>query len=121
MAYTLFDPAVPDAATDNGLAFCDNTRLNLKAVRDAVIAGTFFGWNFAKSGGTAEEPGTITYTKGTEIVRGVLTWGTTGGADGNVSQAVYSYSANSGTSYDTIGTVTMAYDVDGNVTSTTWS
>lgn len=117
MAYTIFDPAKPDAATQNGTAFAQSTRDNLKAVRDAAImGGCFYGWNMAATGGTAAEPTTLTYSKGTERVRATLTW-----ASGNVTQAVYAYSSNSGTSYDTIGTKTITYDASGNVTATTWS
>jgi hypothetical protein len=54
-------------------------------------------------------------------VRATLTWGTVGGAAGNVSAAVYEYSANSGSSYDAIGTKTITYDSNANVTATTWS
>ena len=50
-----------------------------------------------------------------------LTWGTTGGAAGNVTQAVYAYSANSGSTYDTVGTLSITYDTAGYVTGTTWS
>lgn len=122
MAYALFDPAKPDAATQNGTQFAQSARDNLKAVRDAAImGGGFYGWNMATAGGTAAEPATLTYSKGTERVRATLTWGTTGGEAGSVTTAVYAYSSNSGTSYDTIGTKTITYDASGNVTSTSWA
>jgi len=44
-----------------------------------------------------------------------------GGGAGNVTQAVYAYSSNSGGSYDTIGTLSITYDTAGYVTGTTWS
>lgn len=117
MAYLIFDPAKPDAATQNGTAFAQSARDNLKAVRDAAImGGGFYGWSLGTSGGTASEPGFLIYTNGVEKVRASLTW-----VGGNVTVAVYSYSANSGTSYDTIGTKTITYDGSGNVTATTWS
>lgn len=122
MSYTAFDATKPDAATQNGTQFAQSTRDNLAAVRDAcVLGGGFPGWALAVSGGTAEQPATLTYSKGTERVRAVLTWGTTGGASGNVTQAVYAYSADSGTNYDTIGTKTITYDASGNVTATAWA
>lgn len=121
MAYTPFDASVPDASTEDLTDMGQSTRHNLKAIRDAVVAGNLAGWNLTPAGGTAEQPATLTYAKGTERVRGSLTWGSSGGADGNVTQAVWEYSSNSGGSYDTIGTVTIAYDTSGNVTSTTWS
>jgi hypothetical protein len=75
----------------------------------------------AASGGTADQPATITYSKGTERVKADLTWGTAGGEAGSVTVAAYSYSSNSGTSWDTIGTKTVVYDSAGNVVSTNWS
>jgi hypothetical protein len=122
MAYAQFDPTKPDAATQNGTAFAQSARDNLKVIRDAAImGGGFYGWNMAASGGTADQPATITYSKGSERVRAALTWGTAGGQAGSVTVAVYSYSSNSGTSWDAIGTKTITYDSTGNVTSTSWS
>lgn len=121
MAYALFDPTKPAAATQAGTAFGQSIIDNFKAIRDSVMMGNFPGFNMSKTGGTAEQPGVILFTKGTEIVKGTLTWGTTGGEAGNVTVAVYAYSSNSGSSYDTIGTQTMAYDASGNLTTTTWT
>lgn len=128
MAYTTLDETKPDPAVDNGTNAFDNTRTNMLALRDAVIGGTFPGWNLSVSGGTAEQPQYYTYSKGTERVRATLTWGTAGGADGNVLSIVYEYSSNSGTNYavmgDTgypLGKLTISYDPDANVTGTTWS
>ena len=122
MAYTPFDPTKPDASTQNGTAFAGSARDNLKAIRDAAImGGGSYGWNMALSGGTASQPAVLTYSKSTERVRASLTWGTTGGEDGNVTVALYEYSSNSGSSYDTIGTKTVTYDASANVTATTWS
>lgn len=122
MTYTVFDPTKPDAATQNGTQFAQSARDNLKAIRDAcVLGGGFPSWNLAATGGTADQPALLTYSKGTERVKAALTWGTTGGEAGNVTVIEYSYSANSGTDYDAIGTNTITYDSSGNVTATTWS
>lgn len=121
MPYTLFDPSKPDAAVDNGTAFGSNTRNNLLAMRDAVALGVMPGFNFSVAGGTASQPATMFFTKGTEILRATLTWGTVGGAAGNVTVAVYAYSANGGATYSTIGTETLTYSASANLTSTTWS
>lgn len=116
MAYTPHDPTTP-ASTQTGTAFATSTRQNLNALRDAcIMGGGFYGFNLAAAGGTASEPATLTYSKGTERVRATLTW-----ASGNVTQAVYAYSANSGGLYDAIGTKTITYDGSQNVTATTWS
>jgi hypothetical protein len=122
MPYTAFDATKPDATTQNGTQFAQSARDNLKAIRDAALmGGGFFGWPLAISGGTAEQPTTFIYSSGTERVRAVITWGTTGGATGNPQTVVYSYSSNSGGAYDTIGTKTITYDASGNVTATSWS
>ena len=118
MVYTPFVPDKPVIA-DNGDIVINNTRENLMALRDAVVAGALKGWNFSKTG--TAEPTEILYSKGTERVRLTITWGTTGGADGNPTVVIYAYSANSGGLYDTIGTNTLAYDSSGNLVTETWS
>ena len=89
-------------------------------IRDIAALGAAPGWNYSWSGGTAEKPSVMLWSKGTERLRATCTWGTTGGATDNLTMAVFAYSAD-GTTYDTIGTQTVAYDASGNVTSTTWS
>lgn len=122
MAYTAFDSTKPDATEQTLTQMGQSERDNFLAIRDAVImGGGFYGWNMAAAGGTASQPATLTYSKSTERVRATLTWGTSGGEAGSVTQAVYAYSSNSGTDYDTIGTKTITYDGNGNVTATTWS
>jgi hypothetical protein len=121
MAYTAFDPTEPDPSTQNITEFGQSVQDNQAALRDAVVGGTMAGWAMTPSGGTAEQPAVITYAKSTERVKIDLTWGSSGGADGNVTQAVFSYSSNSGTDYDTMGTETISYDTAGNPTGTSWS
>lgn len=121
MAYTHYNPAAPDAVTQNGAQFGTATRQNLQALRDMVIAGVTPGWAMAPSGGTASQPAVITYSNATERLRVSLTWGTTGGAAGNVTAAAYSYSADAGSTWDAIGARTIDYDAAGFVTGTTWS
>ena len=124
MAYTPYDATKPDAATQAGTAFGASTRSNLNALRDAlIIGGGFFGWTLTVTAGTgtADAPQYLTYANGTERVRVTLTW-----AGGAVTQAIYDYSANSGTDYTTspggrIGTKTITYDGNGNVASTAWA
>lgn len=122
MTYTAFDAAKPDASSQNGTQFAQSTRDNLKAVRDAVIAGGgFYGWALTISGGTADQPTTFVWSLSTERVKAVLTWGTSGGEAGNPTQVVYSYSSDSGSTYATIKTKTNTYDSSGNLTATSWS
>ncbi len=121
MTYTAFDDTLPNAATQNGTTAMQSVRDNLRAMRDAVVFSAFPGWNFSKSGGTAEMPAIILYSKSTDRLRVSLTWGTTGGATDNVTVAVYEFSSNSGSSYDAIGTCTVTWDAAGLITATTWS
>ena len=122
MTYTAFNEAKPDSTAAGGMpVYSQAIRDNLQALRDAVIMGALAGWAMTPSGGTAEQPTTLTYSKGTERIKAALTWGTTGGESGNVTQSVYSYSSNSGTSWDVIGTRTVSYDANSNVTGTAWS
>lgn len=122
MAYTLFDPTKPDATAQTLTQMGQSERDNMKAIRDAALmGGGFYGWNLAVSGGTADQPALLTYSSGVERVKAALTWGTTGGEAGSVTVAVYSYSSDSGGVYATIGTKTVTYDANANVTATTWS
>jgi hypothetical protein len=93
------------------------------ALRDACVAGALVDWNLdiTVGGGSAAEPDELIYKKSTEWLRLQITWGTTGGDDGQPTVIVYAYSANSGGLYDTIGTATMTYDSSGNMTDVTWS
>lgn len=115
MTYTAFADNKPTVDT-NGLQVVDDTRNNLMAMRDAVVMGAMAGWNYTPSGGTAEEPATLTYSKGVERLRATLTW-----SGGNVTQALWSHSSDSGSTFDTIGTETITYDAGGNVIAVSWS
>ena len=120
MAYTSFDATKPDPSTENGTSFGTSIRNNQEALRDAIVIGAMEDWNLSTSG-TAPEWDFYLFSKAAERLKITLTWGTTGGEDGNVTQAVYAYSSNSGGSYDTIGTLAITYDANAYVTATTWS
>lgn len=79
------------------------------------------GWKMIPSGGTADQPALLTYLKDDQRVEAALTWGTSGGEAGNVTQAIYSWSTDAGVSYDPLGTETITYDSDSNVVAVTWS
>ena len=127
MAYTLYDPTKPDATAQTLTQMGQSERANFNAIRDAAICGGgFFGFNLAVSGGSADQPAQLLYSKGTERVKVALTWGTAGGEAGSVTVAAYAYSNNSGTDYTVtpngpIGTKTITYDATGNVVSTLWA
>lgn len=121
MAYTGLDLTKPDGAAQHGAEVLQSVRDNQRALRDMIVAGFAAGWAMSLSGGTAGQPAQVLKSAGTERLRATLTWGSTGGAAGNVTQAVYAYSANGGGSYDTVGTLSISYDTAGLVTGTTWS
>lgn len=121
MTYTAFDQTKPDGSTQTGTQVMQAIRDNQRGLRDAIVLGALVGWNFSKSGGTDEQPAILLYKKSTDWLKTTLTWGTTGGEAGNVTVAVFAYSNNNGSSYDTIGTQTITWDVNGFVTAITWS
>lgn len=118
MPYTDFDDSKP-VATDNGVATVDAIRNNLLAMRDSVIMGFMPGWSATPSGGTNEQPAQWLYSKGTERLRASITWGTTGGADGNPTQVVWEYSSDSGSTWDTVSTQSIVWNSDGTPASFT--
>lgn len=125
MAYVPFVDDKP-VISDDGDVVINNIRENLMASRDAIVMGKFEDWNMTPTvgGGSAEEPDSIEWRAGagagTDRVRATITWGTSGGADGNPTSIVWAFSVD-GAVYDTIGTETITYDVDANVTGTTWA
>jgi hypothetical protein len=120
MAYTSFAEDKP-VINENGDVVINYTRTNLMALRDAIVMGALKSWNLSVSGGTVSEPAIIYWTRSTEKIRATITWGTSGGSDGQPSVVVYAYSSNSGSSWDTIGTLTFSYESGGSMTSSVWS
>lgn len=120
MAYNQFVPDKP-VISDTGGQVIDAIRQNLMALRDAVLTGAMVGWSMAQTGANAEQPDTITYANGVERIRLTITWGSSGGALGQPTIVVYDYSGNSGTSWDSMGTVTSTFDSGGNMTAQSWS
>jgi hypothetical protein len=126
MAYTALDSSKP-AATQTGPNMTLSAHDNILAVRDILAAGGFVqGWDYSVAGGTAEQPAQMFYKRGAEWIKVDLTWGTTGGENGNVTKSAYYYSSNSGGAYDPMADAAgeyvlhISYDANGNVTSTSW-
>lgn len=129
MAYVPFVDGKP-VFTDDGDDVVDDIRENLMALRDAVVAGAFVGWDMTVTAGTGsnEKPQYIYLHRNgasTERIRVEYTWGTTGGATDNPQVMVFSYTADDdplGSSvWSTMGTLTMTYNSDGTVASGAWS
>lgn len=121
MAYTHFDQTLPNPATQTLANVCNSALNNQKALRDMLLLGLLVGWNATPSGGTPFYPAVVTYSKGVERLRRTTTWGSSGGATNNPITIVMEYSANSGSSYDPIGTVSITYNANGSTAGTTWS
>jgi YD repeat-containing protein len=125
MAYTIYDASKP-ASTQTGTQFADSSLANGRALRDAIITGQMEGFILESvSGGTAAEPTTMVWynATATDRIRAQITWGTTGGSDGQITQIIWAFAA-SGTDYTTspggtIATQTFSYDASGNLTATT--
>lgn len=126
MAYSPLDTARP-VVTGTRTAEIDKTRRNIVALRDMIAAiGMAPGFDYSIASGTAEQPTAVNFKRGSEWIVLWLTWGTTGGADGNVTKIVFWYTANAGGSYDGMAddagkfVLSLAYDAAGNLSTTTW-
>lgn len=126
MPYPAFEDNAP-VTSDQGNTVVDDTRKNLMAIRDQLaFLMAMPGWNAARDGGTTLKPAAYNIDKAspsTERVRIEITWGTTGGAKDNPTVMVEKYTADrSGTpTYETIGTLTFAWNSDGTFNTSTWS
>lgn len=118
--YAQYNDAKPDY-TDNGTVFASDTKSNLLALRDAIVAGALHGWSVTAGGSDLSQPDTLTYAKGVERIRASITWISSGPADGSPDEILYEYSDNSGVDWVTIGTKTFSYDAGGDFTGAAWS
>lgn len=135
MAYTALDVSKPTTAQTRQAAI-DSARTDIAAMRDSLVStGAVQGFNYQNTGGTADQPAILWNKRSAEVVKIVMTWGTTGGEAGNVTKMAFYYAANeshgsfpsstNGT-YDNMAdlsgnfVMTLAYDSNGNCTSTTW-
>lgn len=125
MVYVPFTSDTPIIA-DNGDVVINNTRENLMALRDGLVAGALVDWDMSLiiGGGSDEEPDEIRYSNNgnTEALQLLITWGTAGGEDGNPTVIVYHYSTDDfGASDETIGTWSGTYNANGTLTAGVWS
>lgn len=120
-SFPTLDISKPDATTQTLTQMGQSERDQLTYLRACVSSGTLAGYSLAISGGTAEQPTTFIYSKGTEKIREAVTWGTSSGANGNPQTIVYSYSSDTGATWASIGTLTYTYDASSNVTTANWT
>lgn len=117
MAYDAFDQTKP-VISDTRANVVAETNQNIKALRDMIVNGGdgSLAWAWAITAGTNDQPTTIVLSNGTQRQRWVLTW-----SGNDITAITASYSSNSGTLYDTIGTFTFGFSgddvVSGNVGS----
>lgn len=126
MTYALFDPDYPDVAAsaphDTRTAAINDARNNLTALADMLAA--FAGmqaFDLEIVTETADGPTEITLTNGLQVVKKVITYGTSGVTDGLPITCDYSKSLDGGSSWDSIATQTFNYDGSGNFTDYAWS
>lgn len=123
MPYTHFDASRPNVAADGATRTTEigYARSNDTALSDMLAAMGFMdNFNVTISAGTALVPAEILATNGTQIVKTAITYGA-GVTAGLPTVIVLSKSVNSGGSYSSMRTCTLAYDGSGNFVSTTWS
>lgn len=113
-AYTEYNAGLPDG-THSGPTTITDLLNNLLALRDKSMMGdNIAGWTYSQTGGTAEEPGSCTFTNGTLRYRGTPTW-----TSGYITSILWEWSNDSGSTYSTVFTIASTVDGNGNVTATT--
>jgi hypothetical protein len=120
MSYDFLDRTSP-VITQTGTVFADKSRCNINACADAVLMGCLPGYAYSVISGSNDQPTVIHYTSGNDVLKLEISWGSSGGADGNPVQIVYKVSDNGGTDWVAIKTQIINYDANGNVSSTSWA
>jgi hypothetical protein len=115
-----------DAAT-TGTQFAQQVRDNAAALQAYfVVLGLIPGFDFAVTAGPPEQITQGMYTMGAYRVRVDMTWGTVGGALGNIKSAALYYSSDSGATFEPLAdaagkfVVSYSYDTAGNPTGYVW-
>lgn len=122
-AWTDYNPLL-SPLTANGTDFGVGTIDNQNDLWRSLVMLGVRGWTMALSGGTSEEPAVITFsnTVNTDFkIRSTITWGTTGGANGNVTAILWEVQndATSTATWATAYTTTATYDSGGHMTACT--
>ena len=117
-AFTEFNEAKPNPTTENGAVCFDGTRNNLFAMAHAVVSGEMVDWDHARNSGTGTtiQPQYRIWSKGVYRFRKEYVY--TGDVPTTV---ILSWSNDSGSTYTTIATKTIAYSGDGSHATSTWS
>ena len=132
MPYTTYSTAAPNISQTRQAAI-DSIRYNLMALRDALVMGELMNWDMTagdSSSGTSpvfttppangSEPALVRFRNSPEEIMLWITWST-----GVPTKIRYYYSPTYLSGYPAnlaiIRAENISYDVNGNVTSTSWS
>jgi hypothetical protein len=125
--YPHHDEDLPESAGSSILQWCADVRNNLDALRDAIICGQLYGWDFSLStwgsGASDEKPWCLIYTapasQGRQL-RGYPVWDSNDNPT-QVDWVVYTWDGSAWAWTERIGYVNMTYDSNGNCVMTEWS
>lgn len=121
MPYIKFSKSQP-SFRDERDEFVDNARNQEIALRDAFADGRLVTPFTLFVSGDLTMPLQMAYVD-VEVLRALMAWGTTGGALDQPTQITLDWREDTRifTPTDTIGVAALAYDVDGNLNTITWS
>ena len=126
MAYTPFNNAGPLPEHTVG-QMLSAIKLEVQVIRDILAAlGYVQGFNYSHSGGTTKYPTDMLYTRGSEIIKVVNTYITTGLGNYVPSRKKFYYSSDTGSNYYEIRDesnnfiMDITYNSDDTVIATTW-
>jgi hypothetical protein len=122
MAYPRFTENKPVISPDTGGQVIQYTRENLHALRDAIVGGALYGWAMQASMlvGGEDQPSNLTWSKDVYRISCAITWGTSGNEQYQPKYLDYTWSGNSGATWDEIGRLTLTFTTGGNVVSSVW-
>lgn len=118
--YTPIDLAKPSGATQAGTPHSQSTRDNMIAEAIGITVGQLEGYAYSQVVGAGDvmRPDTWYWKSGANWIRSTNTWGTSGGADGNLTQMVIDWSTDNGATWASVKTITYTYDASGALTAT---
>lgn len=116
MAYTKFNPVVPDGTTETITQVPASVRVNQTKLVDAKVMGDIYVDVSMVVNGDPEQPDNIVYTGPTGVIRESFTWN----ADGDPTEIYYEKSSDGGATWTNMGTKSMIY-VGGEVSGSTWN
>jgi hypothetical protein len=128
MAYTPFDTKGPQPSQSRG-PILSTAKLNLLTIRNMLaMFGFVQGFNYSWTGGTAEFPTTMLFTRSTEIVKVNITYKTSTKLNASIpTKYAFYYSSDTGSNYDPIADergyyiLNLSYNLNDAVAGSRWS